>query len=326
MKRDLNDIDRIITLYLSNEASSEEKAKLESWINLSKENRRYFTNMVKVWEYSITYSGDNESHEKRFQHFQQQALKRRNRRISYITSAVAAVALLVLAINFFIVSPKAMLTAEANSDEKKEIVLPDGSTVWLNRNSTIHYPKNFTKNREVQLKGEAYFDVVQNIEKPFTVETPSLQIEVLGTTFVVTDYDENKIAETVLKSGKINLVAQKTGDVFLMGPNQMIKHDKTKGETKLEMVDAHNFTDWVKNSLVFDNTRLENVFIQLEKWYGIRIVCEDASILRTPVSFTVDVESKEEILDILQGVVSFSWEQNHEPIDNKSTIIITSKS
>lgn len=309
----MKDIDSLIVKYLDNEAADEEKAMLDEWINFSQDNKHYFNRMVKAWEQSRIYLQDEGSAGKRFLRFRQLLHQGRLRRIAYGSSAAAAVALIVLAIRFFVPSPVVVLLSEAAFDQKKEVVMPDGSVVWLNKNSRIQYPEDFVSHRKVYLTGEAYFDVTENRGRPFVVETSDLTVRVLGTRFVVTDYNDEEVAEAVLESGKIQLVTQKTGEAFLLHPGQMASHNRTLGETRLESVDARHFTDWIKNRLVFENTDLKDVFMQLEKWYGIKIKCADAAFLQTPVSLTVDVETKEEILNTLQMVVPFIWrpEPNH---------------
>lgn len=321
MKKEVKDIDSLIVSYLDNEASCEEKAMLDMWINFSQDNKRYFVRMVKTWERSHIYLQDEARAGERFSGFRQLLFRRKMRRMAYGISAAVAVALLIVAIRVFMPSSDCLLLSDATSEQKKEVVLPDGSVVWLNKNSRIQYPEDFISHRKVYLAGEAYFDVAHNKGQPFVVETSALAIRVLGTRFVVTDYSEGAVAEAVLESGLIQLITQKTGEEFLLHPGQMVTHDRVLGETRLESVDAGNFTDWIKSRLVFENTPLEDVFIQLEKWYGIKIECMDDVVLETPVSFTVDSETKEEILNTLRVVAPFSWKL--EPDRGERTPVIT---
>lgn len=318
----MKDIDSLIVKYLDNEAADEEKVMLDEWINFSQDNKHYFNRMVKAWEQSHIYLQDEDCAGKRFLHFRQLLHQGRLRRITYGSSAAAAVALIVLAIHFFMPSSVVVLLSEVAFDQKKEVVLPDGSVVWLNKNSRIQYPEDFVSHRKVYLTGEAYFDVTENRGRPFVVETSDLTVRVLGTRFVVTDYNDEEVAEAVLESGKIQLVTQKTGEAFLLHPGQMASHNRALGETRLELVDAHHFTDWIKNRLVFENTDLKDVFMQLEKWYGIKIKCADATVLQTPVSLTVDIETKEEILNTLQVVVPFIWRLEPSQGERSPTVTV----
>lgn len=306
MEQGLKDIDLLIVRYLNNEESRDDKVILDRWIHSSLENKRYFTRMVKTWEHSHIYLQDEIFADERYNRFKQLLFKRRMRRFVYSVSAIASIALLIIAIRFLIPTYTPLVSVAAN-DQKKEIILPDGSLVWLNKNSSIQYPENFKTSRKLYLTGEAYLDVKSNAEQPFTVETSDFTIHVLGTRFVVTDYSEEKVAEAVLESGLIQLVSQKSGEEVLLHPGQMVTYEKAKGNIRLESVDVRNFTEWINNHLVFENTPLKDVFTQLEKWYGITIKCKDTEILQTPVSFTVDTETYEEILNTLQIIAPFTW-------------------
>lgn len=261
---------------------------------------------------------------RRYSRFEQRYLPRKRRKIIYTMSSVAAVLLLIIGIYIFLPSDKPHLVV-STLDHKKEVKLPDGSVIWLNKNSKVTYPEDFTSHRAVQLTGEAYFDVVHNPRKPFTVKTAGLFIEVLGTQFVVTDYEEENAAEAVLKAGKVQVETPQTGESYLLHPGQMVTYDKELSTTRLETVDSQNFTNWVNNSLNFKNTSLKDAFIQLEKWYGIRIECKDTHLLQTPVSFSVDTESQEEILDILTLIAPFTWKHADHEEGKTPTIIISGK-
>jgi len=317
----MEDIDLLIVRYLDNTATLDEKKILENWINSSEDNRCYFVRMVKTWEKSHIYLQNDAIAEDYFIRFRQLLHRRKTRRLLYSLSAAAAVAFFVLVIRFFVPTSNVVLVSEAPVDQKKEVVLPDGSIVWLNKNSSIEYPNNFTSNREVFLTGEAFFDVTKNNGKPFTVKTKELTVQVLGTRFVVTDYNDEKNAEAVLETGKIKLKVEEKGEVFTLQPGQMVTHNCENGETQLQNVDVHQFTDWIKNSLVFENTSMKNVITQLEKWYGIKIECTDEIILQTPVTITIDKEAKEEVLNTLQIVVPFIWKE--KPNQGERTSIIT---
>ncbi|MDD2243079.1 MAG: FecR family protein [Dysgonamonadaceae bacterium] len=317
----MEDIDLLIVRYLDNTATLDEKKILENWINSSEDNRCYFVRMVKTWEKSHIYLQNDAIAEDYFIRFRQLLHRRKTRRLLYSLSAAAAVAFFVLVIRFFVPTSNVVLLSEATVDQKKEVVLPDGSIVWLNKNSSIEYPNNFISNREVFLTGEAFFDVTKNNGKPFTVKTKELTVQVLGTRFVVTDYNDEKNAEAVLETGKIKLKVEEKGEVFTLQPGQMVTHNCENGETQLQNVDVHQFTDWIKNSLVFENTSMKNVITQLEKWYGIKIECTDEIILQTPVTITIDKEAKEEVLNTLQIVVPFIWKE--KPNQGERTSIIT---
>ena len=139
----MEDIDLLIVRYLDNTATLDEKKILENWINSSEDNRCYFVRMVKTWEKSHIYLQNDAIAEDYFIRFRQLLHRRKTRRLLYSLSAAAAVAFFVLVIRFFVPTSNVVLLSEATVDQKKEVVLPDGSIVWLNKNSSSEYPNNF---------------------------------------------------------------------------------------------------------------------------------------------------------------------------------------
>jgi len=318
------DIDSLIVKYLENEATHEERTRLDAWIKLSKENKRYFILCVKAWEATYIHFQDGATAARQFHHFHQHLRVRKRRKIFYTISSVAAAILIVFGISYLLPSNDTLVVVAA-TDHKREVKLEDGSIIWINKNSHVQYPENFNSHRTVYLTWEAYFDVAQGHKEPFIVETSEFLIKVLGTRFVITDYEEGTVAETILESGEIQLETQNKGESFLLKPGQKISHDKALSTTKLEVVDASNFTNWVNSALVFENSRLKDVFIQLEKWYGIRIECNEEALLQIPVSFSVDTETKEEIFNTLTWIAPFTWSLETNVDEKYSVITIKSK-
>lgn len=310
----MEDIDVLIIKYLDNHADASEKKALNDWINISNDNERYFVHMAQIWELSFINLQDSSYAEERFARFQQLLHKQKTRRINLIISSVAAVVLLFFVIQLLTPSFGNDLLSVTTLGEKKKIELSDGSVVWLNKFSSLQYSEKFFQDRTVRLTGEAYFEVVTDREHPFFVRTNNLTIKVLGTKFVVTDYEDDKFAETVLQSGSIHLKTEKSAKEFLLVPGQKMTYDIESGDTQLELVDAHHFSDWTNNRLLFENTKLKDVFIQLEKWYGIKIESTDTELLQTPVSFTLDKEPLSEILFLLQQITNFNWSEKENII------------
>ncbi|HKP32519.1 MAG TPA: FecR family protein, partial [Chitinophagaceae bacterium] len=107
---------------------------------------------------------------------------------------------------------------------RTKLVLPDGSSVWLNAGSKLTYSKDFgTKDRNVTLTGEAFFDVVSNEEVPFEITTPTLQIKVLGTAFNVKSYPSEKTSETTVIRGRVEIISnQRPNEKFVLKPNEKL--------------------------------------------------------------------------------------------------------
>ena len=303
----------LISKYLDNEISSEEKKQLEFWIIQSKENKAYFREMAKSWEESTIAMQDKTIvRNQLIKFFERQKLRKRRTLLKWISGAAAAVILLLISLQLFL--PNVFFGDEiltvSSEDTKKEVFLPDGSHVWLNAHSMLSYSLKFNHSRKVRLTGEALFDVQADRGRNFVVETDNVTIEVLGTLFLVSDCGESSKTETVLESGKINLKFNKSGEALQMKPNQQVVYNHIDGSTIVKNVNATDYTSWRKSSLIFENRRLRDVFIQLEKWYNVDIQCNNSTLLNTPVSFTLDEEPLSETLSILEQITSLSWKKN----------------
>ncbi len=188
--------------------------------------------------------------------------------------------------------------------EKKEIILSDGTKVWLNADSKIIYNENFERDyRKVKLYGEAFFDVVKNPNCPFIVETSQLSIKVLGTKFNVKAYADDKTIETTLESGIISL--QQDGKKFgsdnsiIIKPQQKATFSKKEQKLVLEDVDSNRYTSWKEGRLVFDNEDIHEAIKKLERWYGLKISMIDYK-KNERITLTIIDENIEQAIKLLQ--------------------------
>ncbi|SIT30008.1 FecR family protein [Filimonas lacunae] len=165
-------------------------------------------------------------------------------------------------------------TATTNRGRRYRVQLPDGSEVWLNAGSEIRYPLNFEKGiRLVELKGEAYFDIVQQAKAPFMVKVDGVEVNVLGTRFTINAYADEPAIATTLIEGSVSVHAG--GKQSLLKPNQAAIKPRSTEELKVVEVDADNATGWLKNKFVFDNMKLDEIMRSIERWYGITVVYAD---------------------------------------------------
>ncbi len=150
------------------------------------------------------------------------------------------------------------------------LILADGTRVWLNANSELRYPVRFTGNtREVTVTGEAYFDVQKQNGKPFTVKTRLGNITVLGTQFNVTSYPEKEQLITTLVSGKVACKLP-NGENIILSPDQQLTVGKN-GTTEIKKVNTLYYTSWKDGMFLFENMKLEEIMDQLARWYDIHV-------------------------------------------------------
>ncbi|MFA5327117.1 MAG: FecR domain-containing protein [Prolixibacteraceae bacterium] len=200
--------------------------------------------------------------------------------------------------------------------KKSMITLSDGTKVWLNAGSQLIYPSNFLgKNRQVMLIGEAFFDVAKNLERPFIVLAADMSVQVLGTRFDISAYPEDKIIQTVLEEGKVNLQYSGKGifkrDYSIeMHPNQMVIMDKTSGEAKTKMVDVRKYVSWKEGMLEFEKVDLVRALKQVERYYNVKIHLADPMIGSYKLSGKLDLKDvPEEVLNVIKLTVPIDWQK-----------------
>jgi ferric-dicitrate binding protein FerR (iron transport regulator) len=164
----------------------------------------------------------------------------------------------------------AMNTLATPRGGQYQVTLPDGTIVWLNSASSITFPTAFTgKNREVALKGEAYFEVAANAKQPFMVKVNKLEVQVLGTSFNLMAYADEQAIKTTLVDGAVKVV-QENKDVILK-PGQQSQTDNS-GDMKVVKADLDATIAWKNGLFTFNDATIEDVMRQLARWYDMEIV------------------------------------------------------
>lgn len=207
-----------------------------------------------------------------------------------------------------------------NSDTSYQLLLPDGSSVSLGSKSKLNYSsKSFAGKREVFLSGEAFFDVTKNPALPFVVHTKNMVTKVLGTSFRVRDYNTDKNAMVVVKTGKVSVYKSgnyteksKPGDNsqgVIVTPNQQVVLDVPNNQLSKMIIDQPVILKTKKqNELVFSSTPLSEVFKVLQEAYGIPIMSDETVINTCSLSARMGNESFYEKLDLICKAVDASYE------------------
>ena len=164
-----------------------------------------------------------------------------------------------------------------------QIQLADGSRVWLNSETSIQYPVAFgAKERRVFVQGEAYFEVAKDAKKPFTVQFMSSSVTVLGTSFNIRAYPEEKRSQTTLAEGSVRIYSP--GSSMLLKPGEQAEVSALSGEMVKQEVEVKNFTSWKDGRFVFEQQPLEDIMRTLERWYDIRVIFKDEGAKRISLS------------------------------------------
>lgn len=150
------------------------------------------------------------------------------------------------------------------------VKLPDSTKVWLNAGSSLRYPLRFGKSgRSVEASGNVYFEVTKDPARPFTVHTPLMKTEVLGTAFEINTYGDRNIVSTTLVEGSVRVSVE--GYSAVIRPDQQFAYNTEDGKTNILPVDAAALVSWKDGILRIDNEPLEMMFRKLERWYGVGI-------------------------------------------------------
>ncbi|MGO4294448.1 FecR family protein [Chitinophaga sp. RAB17] len=171
----------------------------------------------------------------------------------------------------------ALNTITTPKGRQYHVILPDGTEVWLNAASSIKYPVAFKgRDRRVKISGEVYFEVASKSWQPFVVETDQMKLEVLGTSFNVNTYNDEKTIRTTLLTGAVKVTPAHTTQPKVLVPGQtavLSKPDATESATLsvIETPDADNIIAWKNGLFNFDGMDLYSVMRQLERWYNIDV-------------------------------------------------------
>jgi transmembrane sensor len=179
---------------------------------------------------------------------------------------IAAVFLVIIC-GYFLIKQSGVL-----NQRSKEIILPDNSKVMLNGSSRLKYPKRFNGNsREVDLDGEAYFEVAHNPSYPFVVHSGKISTTALGTKFNVSCFASDKSITVSLIEGKVKISKKELNEVqpiVILQPDQQLVYSREANVSTVEQFDADKTIGWKDDILKFDNEPLSQIFVRLERAYG----------------------------------------------------------
>ena len=237
-------------------------------------------------------------------------------RISFMRTTlfrIAAAALILLSLgtaaiymnNSGLLSKK--ITVLAGMDQKNILVsLPDGSKVYLNRNSLFSYKKNFgTHGRDVKLTGEAFFEITPDKSKPFIIDAGKAKVKVVGTTFNVITNNTNAAVEVFVKTGKV-LVSDSTGSNTIQLDPGFIGTMNSKSSAKALNTNP-NYLSWKTGYLDYNGQKLNTVFSDLKRVYNMNIVADDPQILDNPWHSPIDNVDEETIIRIICTSFNLSY-------------------
>lgn len=192
-----------------------------------------------------------------------------------------------------------LIVVATTEDQKNlEVTLPDGSIIFLNRNTQVTYSRNFgERERSVALTGEAYFEVARDESKPFTVDAGKARVKVLGTTFNVRASDQDSPVEVFVRTGKVLVTGTAENSDLVLDPGNIGTVYPDRSE--LSVNTDPNYMSWNTGLLVYDGQTLDIVFRDLKKVYNMDIVADDPAILSNTWTSPIDNQPQETIIRLI---------------------------
>jgi len=315
--------------FIEGKTSISEQKKVLSWIQKNDANNKYFLGLKNLWVISsLPYE---ESHRDEFAHFRRDNFNvdknTKGKNFSFLTIAASLLLLVTIGLNIFqydrsnlntqkLEDNSSMLSLKdrkvntlsfyTNKGVKGVVTLPDSSVVWLNSDTRLTYPERFTgKFREVEISGEAYFEVRSNPDTAMIVSTnKGLKIEVLGTKFLIRSYADDNDAQATLFSGSIKLISSSTrfskGYIKKLKPLESVIIDKDHSIRVIHHADTLKSIAWKSGLLIFEETPIQQVLKELERWHGTEFIIQDKSILSCNITAQFNSESIVQIMEVIK--------------------------
>ncbi|MGC9355806.1 MAG: FecR family protein, partial [Mariniphaga sp.] len=224
-------------------------------------------------------------------------------------AAILFIPILAAALYFYTNQPfsEELLTLSTQKGEHTNVILPDGSKVWLNVDTKLSYPVNYgVKSRDLELEGEAYFEVEKNKELPFEITAGNVTTKALGTRFVISAYPESSEIRSSLVEGSVEVEYMK--DFTLLNPGQQLVVTKNKPGFVVKTFDEEYELGWKNNQLIFRLTPFDHVITELEKWYDVNIDYNPAAFKSETLTVRFEQhETLENVLKVISRATGFKY-------------------
>jgi transmembrane sensor len=305
----------LIAKNLAGEISEEEKGELENWINESAENKKTYQESESAWKLTAnkaTYTPNtdkawNKINKKINTPVMELNTPKRKLKLGLIAAIFIGVVAVGSILNY---SLKENYTIYTASNQVGHFTLLDGSEIWLNKNSEIKLKENFnTKNREVILNGEAFFEVKRDDQKPFVISTKLSKTTVLGTSFSVKGFDASPLNILNVKTGKVAFTNGTEKEIFIAGERGELNNKEIiKGS-----VGINDFA-WQKGIFSFNNVSLKKIASELNQNYAVAIQFENTGLENCLFTGDLTTRNLEQNLEALAITNNLSYAKKNDVI------------
>lgn len=346
----------VIVRYLDNTMTEEDSDFLESWLNESNENRRILHSVDQIWKASSEKSQENFLKELNLeadwsrlsqridesnpveQKQRIRQFRRIRRRQQFMSTFLKVAAVVLVAFTSVFLTLQYAPTDEpavyepvfkeifTQAGERANVELGDGTKVFLNADSKLTVPDSFSPHqRMVRLSGQAFFKVTPDKNRPFFVETDNAVIRVVGTSFDVKSYQDDKNVRVVVQEGTVELKkARDEEEKLLINKGYLGSVSRDAGSLNIEMVeDMELYTGWKEGRLVFKNTPFDEVLAHIKRWYDVEVNLDLSNDSLMDKEFTADLKTRS-IADVFD-VISMSMKIEYELNETKDTITVRNK-
>lgn len=329
----MNKINQLIAKHFAGEISDNEAGQLGDWLKASAENEKLFNDLKEEWEnLELKSSISDRSRvlnkvKARIEAEEKQDVKVARNLFNSSWYRIAASVIVLISISaiswyqiqnpFSIINTLGYEVSACDAGDQKEILLSDGSQIFLNGDSRVKYKKNLAGDeRNVYLQGEAFFDVARNEQKPFVIGLKKAEVKVLGTSFNVKAYPEDEKMETSVLTGK---VAFKRTEGFLNRNQEsmyLVPGEKgvvDRSNKSIDKLHVNNKLDvaWMNKDLHFENTSLLEITRTLYRMYGVNFKFMDGSLKDLKITANFENEKLEEVIKILEMTSEFSYKMEN---------------
>ena len=302
----------ILQRYVEGNVSPEEIIAVVDWLDADESHVREFMALHKLNDISLLNQPDSKVD------VQKKKKTITFRQIGYELAKIAAILILFWGVTklYETTSVKenviAYQTLYVPAGQRAELILPDSTHVWLNARSKLVYPISFGKDiRQVELNGEAYFDVIHNEKQPFVVKTPQMDIQVLGTEFNVTAYSSSSDFEVALLRGCIELSSPRLSSNYRMKEKEHIRLQNNKLISK--DISDYDYFRWKEGLICFNNESVATIIEKLKLYYDIDIEVYNQKFINS--RYTGKFRTKdgiEQVLRVLQIEHKFTYTKNND--------------
>ena len=292
-----------ISRKISGEDTAVDVARVDEWLDNKSVNKQTYNILNEIWNFRGTSA---DTYNSLFESLKRRITIHENRpsKPFYASNLfkAAAIIFLILASNFTVyvvqerTKPEQIVTWQevvVPRGNRMKLILPDKSSVWLNNETRFKYASDFSSgNREVELSGEAYFDIQHDAKHPFVVKIGDQSIKVLGTRFSVKAYPEDRVIETSLISGSVEFDTNlkiNGGSQFVIDPGYSLFYDKQSNSLTRQQIQSSYYQYWESGVYAFKDESFESLAVKIKRIFNVEIIFKDEYLKKKTYTGTINI-------------------------------------